>query len=232
MVRSASRLLMAVLPLFLAVPAVAQDAAPLESVEQRFSYIVGLQLAQRMKEQGMQDQMDVDAFAQALRDVFSDTQPRLTTEEMQATMQEMQAAQAERQSALGAQARTEGEAFLAENKSKDGVATTASGLQYRVLEEGTGEKPSATDTVKVDYEGRLLNGTVFDSSIERGEPATFGVNQVIPGWQEALQMMPVGAKWEVWIPADLAYGAQGAGADIGPNETLHFMIELLEIDSN
>jgi FKBP-type peptidyl-prolyl cis-trans isomerase len=107
--------------------------------------------------------------------------------------------------------------------------TTASGLQYKVTTAGTGAKPAATDMVKVHYEGRLLDGTVFDSSIQRGEAATFGVGQVIPGWQEALQLMPAGSKWEVWIPSDLAYGVTGAGGAIGPNEVLNFTIELIEI---
>ena len=123
----------------------------------------------------------------------------------------------------------EGEAFLAENKTKSGVITTESGLQYKVEKEGDGAKPTATDQVKVHYTGTLLDGTVFDSSIERGEPATFAVNQVIAGWTEGLQIMPVGSKYIFWIPSDLAYGERGAGADIKPNSTLKFEVELLEI---
>lgn len=125
--------------------------------------------------------------------------------------------------------REEGEKFLAENKTKKDVITTESGLQYQVVTEGTGEKPTADDKVKVHYTGTLLNGTVFDSSVERGEPAEFGVGQVIKGWTEVLQLMPVGSKYIVWIPSELAYGERGAGGDIKPNSTLKFEIELLEI---
>ena len=131
--------------------------------------------------------------------------------------------------AEGEKNKKEGEKFLADNKTKDGIKVTDSGLQYEVLKEGTGPKPKATDKVKVDYTGKLLDGTVFDSSVERGKPATFGVNQVIPGWTEALQMMPVGSKWRIFIPSDLAYGPRGAGKDIGPNSTLIFDVELLGI---
>lgn len=226
-----SRLLAALVaaPLLLPVAASAQDAPPLETVDQRFSYMVGLQLGQRMMEQGLGKTLDVDAFAQALRDTFAGEKPRLSMEEMQATVKEVQAARDQEQQEKTGKAQAEGKAFMAENMKKDGVQTTASGLQYTVVTAGTGEKPLAADTVQVHYEGRLLNGTVFDSSYARGEPATFGVGQVIPGWQEALQLMPAGSKWEVWIPSELAYGEQGAGGDIGPNETLNFTIELIEI---
>ena len=216
-------------PLLMPALAPAQDAPPLETLEQRFSYMVGLQLGARMMEQGIGQNLDVDAFAQALRDTFAGQEPRLTMEEMQATVQEMQAAQQSQQDAAGAEAMAAGEAFLLENAEKEGVQTTASGLQYKVIEAGEGGKPSASDSVRVHYEGRLLDGTVFDSSFQRGEPAVFGVGQVIPGWQEALQLMSAGAKYEVWIPSDLAYGPQGAGGNIGPNETLNFTIELIEI---
>lgn len=128
--------------------------------------------------------------------------------------------------------KTEGEAFLAKNKEKKGVITTASGLQYEILKKGNGPKPEADQTVKCDYTGTLLNGTVFDSSVKRGKPATFKVNQVIPGWTEALKMMPVGSKWKLYIPSELAYGPRGAGRDIGPNETLIFEVELLGIEKD
>jgi len=122
-----------------------------------------------------------------------------------------------------------GEAFLAANAKQPGVLTTASGLQYKVLKSGTGASPKATDTVKVDYEGRLIDGTIFDSSIQRGQPATFPVNGVIPGWVEALQLMKVGDKWQLFVPAGLAYGAQSPGPTIPPNSTLIFQVELLDI---
>lgn len=219
----------AAIPLLLSLPAAAQEPAPLDTVQQRYSYIVGLQLADGMMQQGLNEKLDVDAFAQALRDRFSGTQPRLTPDQMRETVAAMQEEAAAAKAAEGEKAKATGDAFLAANKEKDGVTTTDSGLQYSVTEAGDGAKPSASDTVKVHYEGRLLDGTVFDSSYERGEPATFGVTQVIEGWQEALQLMPVGSKWEVWIPSDLAYGANGAGGAIGPNETLNFTIELIEI---
>ncbi len=123
----------------------------------------------------------------------------------------------------------EGEEFLAKNKTKSGVVTTASGLQYEIIKAGTGPKPKAEDEVKCHYKGTLIDGKVFDSSIERGEPATFPVNRVIPGWTEALQLMPVGSKWKLYIPASLGYGERGAGQDIKPNSTLIFEVELLEI---
>ena len=125
--------------------------------------------------------------------------------------------------------KAEGEKFLAENKTKEGVVTTESGLQYKVLTEGSGAKPTEADRVKVHYTGKLLDGTVFDSSVQRGEPATFGVTQVIRGWQEVLQLMPAGSKYQVWIPSELAYGASGAGQMIKPHATLEFEVELLEI---
>lgn len=125
--------------------------------------------------------------------------------------------------------RARGKAFLAENAKRPEIITTASGLQYEVLNEGKGEKPAASDRVEVHYHGTLLNGEVFDSSVNRGEPATFGVTQVISGWVEALQLMPVGSKWKLYIPSDLAYGAQGAGQSIGPHTTLIFEVELLAI---
>jgi FKBP-type peptidyl-prolyl cis-trans isomerase FklB len=154
-------------------------------------------------------------------------------EDMQAVMQSfqqtvMEQQQAKRQQAAGANAEA-GEAFLNENKTKEGVKTTESGLQYKVITEGTGATPTETDTVVTHYTGTLINGEVFDSSYKRNNPATFPVNGVIPGWTEALQMMKVGSKWKLFIPSELAYGEQGAGANIGPNEVLIFDIELLEI---
>ena len=150
----------------------------------------------------------------------------VTPQEAQAYMQTyfMQAATKEAENN-----KAEGEKFLAENKTKSGVITTESGLQYQVVTEGKGAKPTADDKVKVHYTGTLLNGTKFDSSVDRGEPAEFGVGQVIKGWTEVLQLMPVGSKYIVWIPSELAYGERGAGADIRPNSTLKFEIELLEI---
>jgi len=207
------------IPVLLSTPAIAQDAVSLETLDQKFSYLVGMQLAGGMMQQGLHEKLDIDALAQALRDRFSGAEPRLTQEQMQETIEAMKAADAGVQAGKSNQTKAVGEAFLAENKSKDGVTTTASGVQYVMTVKGDGPMPKPADVVKVHYEGRLLDGTVFDSSYARNDPATFGVGQVIPGWQEALQLMPVGSKFEVWIPSDLAYGAQGAGGAIGPHET-------------
>ena len=156
--------------------------------------------------------------------------PRLNNEEIQAAFAALTAQAEEQAQARGQAALSEGQAFLEDNATKDGVITTGSGLQYKVIEEGTGDSPSARSTVTVHYEGRLLSGEVFDSSIARGEPASFPVGGVIPGWQEALQLMKAGATWEVWIPSTAAYGTRGSGPTIGPNETLNFTIELISID--
>lgn len=216
-------------PLLLSVSAVAQDTAPLETQKQKFSYIVGMQMAEGMMKQGLNEDLDVDAFAQAIKDRFQGVEPRLTQEEMQQVVQALREQDQAEQAERGAEAKAEGEAFLTENKERDEVTTTDSGLQYVVTTEGDGAMPEAGDSVTVHYEGRLLDGTVFDSSYKRGEPATFGVGQVIEGWQEALMLMSEGATWEVWIPSDLAYGPSGAGGAIGPNEVLNFTIELIEV---
>jgi len=148
--------------------------------------------------------------------------------QLQEEARQKQAAKAQSE---GSANKTEGEAFLAANKTKEGVMTTPSGLQYKILKAGTGPKPAATDTVVCNYRGTLLNGTEFDSSYKRGQPLTFPVNGVIKGWTEALQLMPVGSKWQLFIPAQLAYGERGAGADIGPNATLIFEVELVSIQA-
>jgi FKBP-type peptidyl-prolyl cis-trans isomerase FklB len=168
-----------------------------------------------------------------LRDAMSGGKPLLTDDQVKETMtaysnsmREKQAAEAKEASAKNA---AEGEKFLSENKTKEGVKTTASGLQYKVLKEGTGQSPKETDTVVTNYKGTLINGTEFDSSYKRGEPASFPVNRVIKGWTEALQMMKPGSKYQLFVPANLAYGERGAGQDIGPNETLIFEVELLSV---
>jgi FKBP-type peptidyl-prolyl cis-trans isomerase len=159
---------------------------------------------------------------------------RLTQEEAQAVLKEVQTeVQKEQQAKMKEAAdknKGEGEAFLAANKSKDGVVTLPSGLQYKILTAGTGPKPTASDSVKCNYRGTLINGTEFDSSYKRGQPATFAVGQVIKAWTEALQLMPVGSKWQLFVPSSLAYGERGAGAEIGPNATLIFEVDLLSIE--
>ncbi len=205
----------------------------LESTDQKVSYGMGLVLGERMSNDLPDLQMD--QFLQGIQHGHAgdeETQ-RMSREEIQAALmsyqQELQQKQSEQAEELAKKNLEAGEAFLAENADRDEVKSTDSGLQYEVLESGSGEKPAATDTVKVHYTGELLSGEVFDSSRERGEPVTFGLNQVIPGWTEGLQLMSEGARYKLYIPADLAYGPGGNRA-IGPNETLVFDVELLEVN--
>jgi FKBP-type peptidyl-prolyl cis-trans isomerase FklB len=197
------------------------------------SYGIGMNMGRSMKADGVD--LDLEAFIQGLRDSIKGTPPKYTTPQIRAAMEifqrEMQAKQEESQKTAGDKNRREGQAFLTKNKTKNGVKTTASGLQYEVIKSGKGASPKATDTVKVHYEGKLLDGTVFDSSIKRNEPAEFPVNRVIRGWTEALQLMKVGDKWRLYIPSEMAYGAQGMGGDIGPNAVLTFEVELLGIEA-
>jgi FKBP-type peptidyl-prolyl cis-trans isomerase FklB len=202
-----------------------------ESLHDRASYIIGLNLGRSLKSQEIP--VTPDLIVQGLRDGLGGGTALLSEEEINAAMQnfqqEMLAKQQEKSKALSAKNQKEGEDFLAKNKARKEVKATASGLQYEVLKEGTGATPKPTDQVTVHYKGTLLDGTVFDSSYERNEPATFAVNQVIPGWVEALQLMKPGSKYKVYIPASLAYGETGAGPQIGPNSTLVFEIELLSV---
>ncbi len=209
------------------VPVHAQDSTPLETNAQKFSYGVGLQIGQQLKRQGLSG-VDVRAIAMAIEDVLEGRDLRVSMEDMQVAATAYQNELNAEKLAAGEKNKAAGEKFLSENSSREGIVVLDSGLQYRVIEPGAGELPTETDTVVVHYRGRLLDGTEFDSSYGRGEPTELGLGQVIPGWQQILQLMPVGSKWEVWIPAPLAYGTQGA-ASIGPNETLHFEIELIEI---
>ena len=206
----------------------AEDDPKLESNLQRVSYMIGLQIGQTLRRQGL-DRIDAAALAAALNDVFEDRRPRLTIEEMQAAQTEFQAGLATTQTRQAVVNLATGQAFFASNTENEGVVQTPDGLQYRILRTGDGAMPAADDRVVVHYRGRLLDGTEFDSSYGRGEPAEFMLDAVIPGWQAALRKMPVGSHWEVWIPAVLAYGEQGAGGTIGPNQALHFDIELIEI---
>ena len=207
----------------------AQDVE-LSSDLQKFSYHIGLQIGRQMKEQGL-EMVDTQALAAAIKDQITGTEPRVSEEDRRAALGAMQKIMMASREGKASKSLEMGQAFLAENGSKEGIKTLDSGLQYRVHNEGEGTQPTAASKVKVHYTGKLLNGTVFDSSYERGEPAEFGVGQVIPGWQEILTHMKPGAKFEVWIPSELGYGARGAGGSIGPNETLHFLIELIEIVS-
>jgi FKBP-type peptidyl-prolyl cis-trans isomerase len=192
---------------------------------QKISYSLGVLMASSVRSQGA-DTLDADAVAAAFRDVFENKDLKVSLQEANSTVQAYMQAAADRKHAG---AKEEGEKFLAENKVKPGVTTTASGLQYRVLKLGNGKTPKATSTVTVHYTGKLINEKVFDSSVQRGQPTSFGVGQVIRGWTEALQMMREGDKWILYIPYDLAYGPGGAGGDIPPYATLIFEVELLNV---
>lgn len=190
------------------------------------SYCVGMSIAGSLMQQDL-EQINPTALAEAIADVFNNKELKYGPEEANGIIQSYLQQVGEQKFARH---KTEGEAFLAENKNKAGVKVTPSGLQYEVISEGTGAKPGAADTVKVHYHGTLIDGTVFDSSVERGQPATFGVHQVIKGWTEALQLMPVGSKYRLYVPEDLAYGAHPhPGGPIKPYMTLIFDVELLEL---
>lgn len=210
--------------------AFAQAEKP-ESLEDRASYAIGLNLGRSLVGQGVS--VNVDLLTQGVRDAVGGSETLLTDQEMNATMQELQTkVQQEQQAKFAVMAeenRTAGEAMLATNAGQDGVTTTASGLQYKVLTAGEGGGPTVSDQVRVHYEGRLIDGNVFDSSYDRGAPVEFQLEGVIPGWVEALPLMKVGSKWRLWIPSALAYGAQGRPPQIGPNSALVFDVELLGI---
>jgi len=203
-----------------------------ETLAERASYAIGLDMGNSVEQMG--GDLDLDILIRGLRDALGEQEPQMDQQEtaqvMREFFQQLQEANALRQQELMETNRLEGEAFLAENRTKVGVVATPSGLQYEVLTEGTGQSPSATNQVTVHYEGRLLDGNVFDSSYERGEPAVFRVSGVIAGWTEGLQLMKVGSKFRFFIPPNLGYGENGAGEDIGPNATLIFEVELLGIE--
>jgi FKBP-type peptidyl-prolyl cis-trans isomerase FklB len=208
-------------------------ALTLKDEKQKTSYALGMNIAHTMKTQPLD--LDQAAFIQGVKDVLAGGKTLLSEEEMAAALTvlqtEMNARAAEKAKQLGEMNKTEGAAFLAANSSKEGVVTLPSGLQYKIMTAGTGPKPTAADTVICNYRGTLINGKEFDSSYKRGQPATFPVGRVIKGWTEALQLMPVGSKWQLFIPSNLAYAERGAGADIGPNSTLIFEVELISIQS-
>lgn len=192
---------------------------------EKISYALGLSVGGSLKQSGV-EALDTALFAEALNAIIAGTDTKLTPQEANSLLQEYFAAiQKKAEDTLT----KVGRAYLEKNKLEEGVVELPSGLQYKVLNAGAGEKPSETDKVRCHYHGTLINGTVFDSSVERNEPAVFPVNGVIKGWVEALQLMEVGAKWQLFVPSDLAYGAQGAGGVIGPHETLIFEVELLNI---
>jgi FKBP-type peptidyl-prolyl cis-trans isomerase FklB len=219
---------LAIIPFLLGATAMAEiTAAELETDKQKLSYIFGIQVGQNMMAEGVE--LEMDAFTAGVADMFAGKQPVLDQATAERVIQEFQQKKAEQMAAVMNQKQAEAKAYLEENGKQEDVVTTESGLQYKVVTAGDGATPTETDKVIAHYKGTLLDGTVFDSSYDRGEPATFPVNGVIQGWQEALKLMKEGAKWELVIPANLAYGPRGAGQLIGPNETLKFDIELIAI---
>ncbi|WP_299577919.1 FKBP-type peptidyl-prolyl cis-trans isomerase [uncultured Sunxiuqinia sp.] len=192
---------------------------------EEFSYALGLSISSNLIQSGVKT-IEPGNFMLALEDIYTGKEPKLSPDQANKILQEFMEKQ---QNGQGKENLEQGLQFLAENRAKEGVHETASGLQYTILEEGDGEKPGPADQVKCHYHGTLIDGTVFDSSVQRGEPATFPVNGVIQGWVEALQMMTTGSKWRLFVPSELAYGDRGAGGAIGPNCTLIFEVELLEI---
>ncbi|KTD24365.1 macrophage infectivity potentiator (Mip) [Legionella lansingensis] len=212
-------------------PAAATSATSLNSDTDKLSYSIGADLGKNFKKQGID--INPSAMAKGLQDGMSGGQLLLTEQQMKEVLNKFQKdLMAKRNAEFTKKAeenKIKGEAFLTANKNKDGVISLPSGLQYKVLEKGNGAKPTKNDTVTVEYTGKLIDGQVFDSTERTGKPATFKVSQVIPGWTEALQLMPAGSTWEVYVPADLAYGPRSVGGPIGPNETLIFKIHLISV---
>jgi FKBP-type peptidyl-prolyl cis-trans isomerase FklB len=221
-------MLRTVLPVAVAaLVSTAVTAATLTTDEQKAAYAIGYQFGANAKRDGLP--LDATAAADGLKDGLSGNKPAADPAALQAALDKLRTDMEGKAKAVGDKNTKDGDAFRAEFAKNKGVKKTESGLLYEVLTAGSGAKPKATDTVKVNYKGTLPDGTEFDSSYKRGEPVSFQVNQIIPGWQEALVLMPKGAKWKVVLPPELGYGAQGAGRAIGPNQTLVFEIELLDI---
>lgn len=200
----------------------------LTNLKDKISYIIGRDMAANLQKQGID--VEAEAFVQGLKEAMAGKPSVLSQAEVQQAMMALQQEVSQKQQAKSSGNKKAGEDFLAENKNREGVKTLPSGLQYQVLQAGKGKTPSKTDKVTTHYHGTLIDGTVFDSSYERGEPATFPVNGVIAGWTEALQLMQEGAKWRLFIPSNLAYGSRGAGSDIGPDSTLIFDVELISVN--
>lgn len=222
-----SGFLSALLLLIFTTSAVAADSAKLDTEKKKLSYIVGYSFGSQLKKGNMD--IDPKVISQAISDAQSGKKPALSDEEMKTVMESFQAKKAKEAALAGEKNKIAGEKFLAENKTSKDVVTLPSGLQYKELIAGNGKSPKETDSVSVHYRGTLIDGTEFDSSYKRGQPTTLRVNGVIKGWQEALKLMKEGAKWQIFVPGDLAYGPRGAGGMIGPNETLIFDIELVSI---
>jgi len=225
-----NRLIISIAAISIASLALAQDKGALKDSKEKASYSIGHDIGSTFKKQNVD--LNPEAILAGMKDAMAG-KDALSKEERDKVLEAFTKEMTEKQAAASKEAATknaaDGEKFLAENKKKEGVKVTASGMQYKVLKEGTGPAPKETDTVVTNYKGTLIDGTEFDSSYKRGEPASFPVNRVIKGWTEALQMMKTGSKYQLFIPASLAYGERGAGRDIGPNSTLIFEVELLSI---
>ena len=219
--------------MLLSIPAYAAEDKPavepvkLENETDKLSYIMGVQVGQQFKARDLE--IDIEMFVRGMQDVFAEREPALSPEEMQQVMRGFEQRMMAKMQEQMAKNLADGNAFLEENKKKPGVKVLPSGLQYKIIKEGTGRSPIETDTVKAHYRGTLINGEEFDSSYKRNEPAEFAVNRLIPGWKEALLLMKEDAKWELFIPANLAYGQRGAPPRIPPNSALVFEMELIEM---
>lgn len=211
--------------------AMGQPKGTLQNQKDKISYIIGMDIGTNLKRQAID--INPEILLKGIQDGRSGNKPLLTEQEMSETIaafqKELKAKQDEMMKVSGEKNKKEGEAFLTENKKKEGVVVLPSGLQYKVMKKGVGKKPKATDTVTTHYRGTLIDGTEFDSSYKRGQPVSFPVNGVIPGWTEALQLMEEGAKWQLFVPSSLAYGERGAGPQIGPHAALIFEVELISI---
>jgi FKBP-type peptidyl-prolyl cis-trans isomerase FklB len=213
--------------LFLVSQVNAQENPALKNQKDKMSYIIGMDIGNNLKKQSID--VNPNILARGVKDALAGGKPLLTEQEIREAMTGFQKEMMAKREVVAKKNKEQGEAFLAENKKKEGVKTLPSGLEYKVIKAGTGKKPRLSDTVTVNYRGTLIDGTEFDSSFRRGQPVTFQVSGVIPGWTEALQLMEEGAKWQLIIPSSLAYGEQGRGSVIGPNATLIFELELISI---
>jgi len=211
---------------WLSLPAVA--AVELKTEQQKLSYALGAYFSQGVNQQNVD--LDIPVFLQAVEDSLRKSELKMSESEIQTVLNQYKEKLVTERNAAAGTNKTAGQKFMEDNKSKEGIVSLPSGLQYKIIKEGTGTKPKSDSNVKVHYQGALIDGKVFDSSYERGEPVSFKLDQVIKGWQEVLPLMSVGSKWQVYIPSELAYGERGAGKTIGPNETLVFEIELIGIN--
>jgi len=222
-----SRMIIILAFLFLVSQVNAQENLVLKNQKDKMSYIIGMDIGNNLKKQSID--VEPNILAKGVKDALTGGKPLLTEQEIRETMTAFQNEMRVKQEVVARKNKEQGDSFLAENKKKEGVKTLQSGLQYKVIKVGVGKKPKLNDYVTTHYRGTLIDGTEFDSSYKRGQPATFQVSGVIPGWTEALQLMETGAKWELFIPPNLAYGERGSGGVIGPNATLIFEIELISI---